>query len=60
MTVDEAQLIVDEYRRSIGQAEPSVYMRYMRAREVLHKGGVMLMTAGQLGFMAATQRQAEK
>ena len=54
--LQEAQCTVDRYRQTLGQATSSVYMAYMRARQVLDKAGIERMTAGQSGFMAATAR----
>ncbi len=55
MTLDEARRIVGDYQTRTAQAPASVYMAYMRAREVVAKAGGLQMTAGQRGFLAASR-----
>jgi hypothetical protein len=46
---------VARYRAEKGKAQPSEYMAYMRAREVLDRHNVEKMTAGQRAFMTTVK-----
>ncbi len=59
MTLDEAKAIHAAYQRRQSNGSAHEYMAYMRAKGVLADAGLLTLTAGQRGFIAAARKPLE-